>query len=271
MTSHMHECMEAEYNSWGYYDEDSLDALKSFNSSLLLMGILFWAFIAVIVLAAVWAIINVLRKDNSSALPFTIAYSVYFIGLILLVRICNSKVGIALEEAVGFDLFYQRSFLHLTVAPYFGFVFSLAAVLVPKFMKGKPIDKLRSTISDSISDVKTLSGWECSCGKKNSSSANFCASCGQKKVDRTKCECGATIRRGSSFCTACGAPVKYKPVEPICPNCGRKVKPDTKFCTACGQELDKHRPSDESTEPVKTEYKEPEAAKEALKEIDWYN
>lgn len=96
---------------------------------------------------------------------------------------------------------------------------------------------------------ESVSGWNCSCGKKNIAT-NFCPNCGSKKPEEPKgwdCSCGQK-NITTNFCPNCGS---KKPEEPkgwdcscgqknittnFCPNCGSKKPEEPKgWNCSCGQ------------------------------------
>lgn len=238
-----------------YYYTDTIAELQSNSISLILVSTLVWIFIIAIALNAISAIKRTLRGDITSTAPFIVLYFVYFAVLVIIVVLCNQAIEASWDEYEILFLIFEEGntdLLHLTATPFIGAVLALASALINKYMpaylgvEDSLIDaggRLSTGISDTFGKIKdgvgasSLMGWECSCGKLNSGSAEYCANCGQKKVDYSKCEnCGATLHRGSSFCSTCGAPVTRKP--PACPNCGKAVKSGMKYCVNCGQKLD---------------------------------
>lgn len=77
---------------------------------------------------------------------------------------------------------------------------------------------------------------ECpTCKAKLSSSAKFCASCGNKVSQAKSCSnCGAALSENAKFCIECGQKVI---TDCFCENCGAKNKVGAKFCMECGNKL----------------------------------
>ena len=77
---------------------------------------------------------------------------------------------------------------------------------------------------------------ECpTCKAKLSSSAKFCASCGNKVSQAKACSnCGAVLSENAKFCIECGQKVL---TDCFCENCGAKNKVGAKFCMECGNKL----------------------------------
>ncbi|MFN0277818.1 MAG: SPFH domain-containing protein [Pyrinomonadaceae bacterium] len=74
-----------------------------------------------------------------------------------------------------------------------------------------------------------------SCGKPNTTTAKFCADCGDKmdaaaKVEVPCVKCGASLREGAKFCSECGSTQEKEK----CTNCQAELAAGAKFCPECG-------------------------------------